>query len=190
MRVATTTEVIGEGDCGGDGRAGIISSVESSTRAGDTTLSRKRMVAGGTAGRAMVKATLMVVVSLSSSPLYSTLPCVFVKRREKERKGSSSLWRKPNPRGTEATSLSLAGYLLTLHASHSYKRQYLFPKDIFTRIPSLLSLSRGYAIFRNHDTCKIRIHCTLGDSPCILNNIFFCKRRAGRAAKTMSNVCG
>ena len=148
------------------------------------------MVAGGTAGRAMVKATLMVVVSLSSSPLYSTLPCVFVKRREKERKGSSSLWRKPNPRGTEATSLSLAGYLLTLHASHSYKRQYLFPNDIFTRIPSLLSLSRGYAIFRNHDTCKIRIHCTLGDSPCILNNIFFANEEQEEQPKPCQTSVG
>lgn len=36
VRLATTTEVIGDGDCGGGGRVKMTERVDSSTRAGDS----------------------------------------------------------------------------------------------------------------------------------------------------------
>ena len=47
VRLATTTEVIGDGDCGGGGRVKTMESVDSSTRAGDTM---RRTNSGETAG--------------------------------------------------------------------------------------------------------------------------------------------
>lgn len=63
----------------------MISNVESNTSAGDTILRmEKRTTLDVKTGRAMVNAMVMVV-SLLSSPLCSTVPCVFVKRRKKRR---------------------------------------------------------------------------------------------------------